>query len=85
MTQRHPKKKRICFEVRAEMSVRESVHFWSLWVSMERRGLGGSKLYLPSATSSAQDMLRVDPVAWTPLPAPPIMQIPNSGYSADNL
>lgn len=84
MTQRHPRK-RIRFEVRAEMSVRESVHFWSPWVSMERRGLCGSKLYLLSATSSAQDTLRVDTVALIPLPVPSDNADPNSDYSAENL
>lgn len=83
MTQRHPRK-RIRFEVNAEMSVRESVHFWSPWVSMQRKGLFGSKLYLPSATSCAQDTRGVDTVALILLPVPSDSADPNNDNSAEN-
>lgn len=82
-TQRHPRK-RICFEVKAEMSVRESVHFWSPWVSMERRGLCRSKLNLLSDTSSAQNTLRVDTVALIPLPVSSDNVNPSKDNSAEN-
>lgn len=59
MSQEHPRKI-VSFEVKVEINLREKVYFLSPQVSTQRRGLCGSKLYLPLTTSSPQETLKVD-------------------------
>lgn len=63
MSPRHLRKiKR--FEVKAEMGGRDGAYFWSPRDFIRRKGLCGSKLYVPCTNSSPQDKtLKVDIMA----------------------